>query len=112
LTQYTLAAERGNDAVAGLSDPLDPAVLRLIDTVCRAAAGRVDVGVCGEVASDEAAIPLLIGLGVRELSVVPAAIPLVKQAVRRVDAQAAAGLTWAALDAPDANGVRALVAPQ
>jgi phosphocarrier protein FPr len=109
LTQYTLAAERGNDAVAGLSDPLDPAVLRLIDTVCRAASGRVEVAVCGEAASDGTAIPLLIGLGVRELSVVPAAIPLVKQAVRRVDAAAAAAQAWTALDAPDAGHVRSMV---
>jgi len=109
LTQYTLAAERGNDAVARLADPLDPAVLRLIDGVCRAASGRVDVAVCGEAAADEAAIPLLLGLGVRELSVVPAAVPLVKQAVRRLDAAAAASLAVQALDAPGPNEVRALL---
>ena len=57
LTQYALAAERGNGAVAALSDPLDPGVLRLIDHVCRAARGRIDVAVCGEAASDELAIP-------------------------------------------------------
>jgi phosphoenolpyruvate-protein phosphotransferase/dihydroxyacetone kinase phosphotransfer subunit len=109
LTQYTLAAERGNDAVAGLADPLDPAVLRLIDTVCRAASGRVDVGVCGEVASDHSAIPLLLGMGVRELSVVPAAVPLVKQTVRRVDTAAATRLSLRALSAPGAPEVRALL---
>jgi phosphocarrier protein FPr len=108
LTQYTMAAERGNDTVARLSDPLDPAVLRLIDTACRAASGRAEIGVCGEIASDHTAIPLLIGLGVRELSVVPTAIPLVKQAVRRVDAAAAARQAWAALDATDAAEVRSM----
>src|SRR5262249_42132533 len=97
------------DAVARLSDPLDPAVLRLIDAVCRAASGRVEVAVCGEAASDGTAIPLLIGLGVRELSVVPAAIPLVKQAGRRVDAAAAAAQAWTALDAPEAGHVRSMV---
>lgn len=108
LTQYTLAAERGNDAVARLSDPLDPGVLRLIEMVCRAASSHVDVAVCGEAASDEAAIPLLLGLGVRELSVVPAAIPMVKQAVRRVDASTAERLAWAALDAGEAGEVRSI----
>ena len=65
LTQYTLAAERGNGAVAALSDALDPGVLQLIDRVCQAARGRVDVAVCGEAAADELAVPLLVGLGVR-----------------------------------------------
>jgi len=109
LTQYTLAAERGSDAVARLADPLDPAVLRLIDGVCHAASGRVEVAVCGEAAADEAAVPLLLGLGVRKLSVVPAAVPLVKQAVRRLDADAAARLAVQALDAPGPNEVRALL---
>jgi phosphocarrier protein FPr len=108
LTQYALAVERGNEAVARLADPLDPGVLRLIETVCRAAAGRVEVAVCGEVASDETAIPFLLGLGVRELSVVPAAIPLVKQAVRDVDGAIAARLVAAALDATSADEVRGL----
>ncbi|MGH8986600.1 MAG: putative PEP-binding protein, partial [Acidimicrobiia bacterium] len=109
LTQYTLAVERGNDAVARLADPLDPAVLRLIDGVCRAASRRVAVGVCGGVASDEAAVPLLLGLGVRKLSVVPAAVPLVKQAVRRVDTAAADRLAAQALDTRGPNEVRALL---
>ncbi|MGH3730383.1 MAG: phosphoenolpyruvate--protein phosphotransferase, partial [Micromonosporaceae bacterium] len=110
LTQYTLAAERGNDAVARLADPLDPAVLRLIDLTCRAAAGRVEVGVCGEVAADDAAVPFLVGLGVRELSVAPAAVPMVKQAVRQVDTAAAARLARQAVDAARAEDVRALLA--
>jgi phosphoenolpyruvate-protein phosphotransferase/dihydroxyacetone kinase phosphotransfer subunit len=112
LTQYTLAAERGNETVARLGDPLDPAVLRLVDAVCRAAAGRADVAVCGEVAADEAAVPLLLGLGVRQLSVAPAAVPLLKQAVRRVDVAAARPLALAALEAAGPAEVRALVAAQ
>ena len=78
LTQYTLAAERGNAGVAAIWDALDPAVLALVHRVCTAASGRVDVAVCGEAASDELAIPILLGLGVRELSVSPSAVPRVK----------------------------------
>jgi phosphoenolpyruvate-protein phosphotransferase/dihydroxyacetone kinase phosphotransfer subunit len=107
LTQYALAAERGNPAVAGLADPLDPGVLRLVDAVCRAAADRALVAVCGEAASDPQAVELLVGLGVRELSVTPLAVPAVKQAVRALDAAAAAGRAGAALAAPDAATVRA-----
>ena len=98
LTQYALAAERGNGAVAALSDALDPGVLQLIDHVCRAARGRIDVAVCGEAASDELAIPVLVGLGVRELSVSPPAVPRVKAAVRELDVERCATLAREALD--------------
>jgi phosphocarrier protein FPr len=109
LTQYTLAAERGNNAVAGLSDPLDPGVLRLIDHVCRAARGRIDVAVCGEAASDELAIPVLAGLGVRELSVSPPAVPRVKAAIRELDVARCAIVAQQALTLADADDVRKLV---
>ncbi|MFF5084367.1 phosphoenolpyruvate--protein phosphotransferase [Actinoplanes sp. NPDC000266] len=82
LTQYTLAAERGNTALMSLTAGLDPAVALLIDGLCRAAADRVPVAVCGELAADERAVPRLLASGVRQLSVAPALIPLVKQAVR------------------------------
>jgi phosphocarrier protein FPr len=111
LTQYALAAERGNPAVAGLGDPLDPGVLRLIDFVCRGAQGRALVAVCGELAADEHAAAVLIGLGVRELSVGPAAVPGVKQAVRAVDGGAAATLAARALAADGPARVRALISP-
>jgi multiphosphoryl transfer protein len=110
LTQYTLAAERGNDAVAAIADPLDPAILRLVDEVCRAAAGGPRVAVCGEVASDLTAMPLLVGLGVNELSVTPNSIPLVKQAVRELDVDACRSLADAALGLASAPDVRSLVA--
>ena len=109
LTQYAMAAERGNGAVAALSDPLDPGVLRLIDHVCRAARGRIDVAVCGEAASDELAIPVLAGLGVHELSVSPAAVPRVKAAVRLLDLAGCATLASQALTLADADDVRKLV---
>jgi phosphocarrier protein FPr len=106
LTQYALAAERGNDAVAALADPLDPGVLRLVAETARA---QVPVAVCGELAADENATGLLLGLGVRELSVAPGAVPQVKQAVREVDLSRAAELAREALTAPDAGAVRALL---
>lgn len=109
LTQYALAAERGNGAVAALSDALDPGVLQLVDHVCRAARGRIDVAVCGEAASDELAIPVLVGLGVRELSVSPPAVPRVKAAVRELDVERCATLAREALTLAGADDVRKLV---
>ena len=109
LTQYALAAERGNPAVAGLSDALDPGVLQLIDHVCRAARGRISVAVCGEAASDELAVPVLVGLGVRELSVSPPAVPRVKAAVRELDVERCATLARRALGLAEADDVRKLV---
>ncbi len=110
LTQYVLAAERGNAALAQLADGLHPAVLRLVDEVCRAARahGRW-VGVCGELAADPLAAPLLVGLGVRELSVASPSVAAVKQAVRQLDADEAAALAHAALAAESAEAVRTLV---
>jgi phosphocarrier protein FPr len=111
LTQYTLAAERGNPGVAGLFDPLHPAVLRLIERTTAAAAtagGRV--AVCGEVAADRRAVPLLVGLGVTELSMNPVSVPAAKEAVRATDAGLAAGLARAALTAESAAAVRRLLA--
>ncbi len=110
LTQYTLAADRGNDALAAMADPLDPAVLRLVDQVCRAAAGRVRVAGCGEVASEPVAIPLLLGLGVDELSVTPRAVPTVKQVVRELDVSACRPPAELALAQSSAADVRNLTA--
>lgn len=89
LTQYALAAERGNAGVAGLVDPMHPAVLRLIEATCDGAGDRVTVAVCGELAGDPKAVPTLLRLGVRELSVAAPAVPLVKEAVRATDLDAA-----------------------
>ena len=111
LTQYTLAAERGNAAVAALADPLHPAVLRLIERTARAAgaAGR-RTAVCGELAADPLAVALLLGLGVTELSLSPAQVPLVKQAVRATHLGEARELARAALGAASAADVRRLCA--
>jgi multiphosphoryl transfer protein len=113
LVQYTMAAERGNDAVAGLADPLHPAVLRLIRFVTEAAEAHGKwVGVCGELAADRLAVPILVGLGVSELSVNPPAIPATKEAVRQLDAGAAADLAGEALRLVSAEDVRALVSAE
>jgi phosphocarrier protein FPr len=111
LVQYTMAAERGNGGVARLSDPVHPAVLRLIDGVVRAARshGR-RVAVCGEAASDPHAVPLLVGLGVDELSVGPRRVPLVKAWVRELDFASAGDLARRALELEDAAAVRSLAA--
>ncbi|MCX6467219.1 MAG: hypothetical protein NTW05_27095, partial [Pseudonocardiales bacterium] len=82
LVQYALAAERGNPAVAHLADPLHPGVLAMVGAVCRAAGERVLVAVCGEAAAEPRAAAAFVGLGVRELSVAPPAVPATKQVVR------------------------------
>jgi phosphoenolpyruvate-protein kinase (PTS system EI component) len=86
-------------------------VLRLIAAVTEAASRHAcRVAVCGEAGSDPAAIPLLVGLGVVELSVAPRRVPLVKAAVREVETEAARKLARRALELEDAAAVRALVA--
>ncbi len=108
LTQYTMAAERGNELVGDLLAGPQPAVLRLIrETVAGAEAHGRWVGVCGELAGDPASAVLLVGLGVRELSMAPPLVPEVKQALRAVSASDAADAARRALDAPDAAQARA-----
>jgi multiphosphoryl transfer protein len=109
LTQYTLAAERGNADVAALADSLDPAVLHLISEVASCATARVRVAVCGELAADPMAAALLVGLGVRELSMTPRAIPAVKDAIRSMSANKARQLAALALQRDSAASVRALL---
>jgi len=109
LTQYALAAERGNHAVAPIADGFDPGVLRLIDFVCRGAGDQALVAVCGEMAADDTATALLAGLGVRELSVAPRAVPVIKETVRGIDLRRASSVAAAALDTEDAAAVRALL---
>ena len=111
LTQYTLAAERGNPDLASYLDALHPAVLQLIRTVVEAAHryGRL-VAVCGEVAADPQAVPVLVGLGVDELSLNPAEIPRVKSMIRKINPARAARLAEAALNCASASDVRNLIA--
>jgi phosphocarrier protein FPr/phosphocarrier protein len=109
LTQYTLAADRGNAAVSQRIDAMHPAVLRLVREVGRGAkaAGRW-AGMCGGLASDPLAAPILIGLGITELSATPAAIPGIKAVVRKLDMNACMSLAEKACDAVSPAEVRAL----
>jgi phosphocarrier protein FPr/phosphocarrier protein len=109
LTQYTLAMDRGNPAVAGGIDGLDPAVLRLIGQTCTGAARHGTwVGVCGGLASDPLAVPILIGLGVSELSAAPAMVPEIKALVRALTMEDCQALAAQVCAAGSAKEVRAL----
>jgi phosphoenolpyruvate-protein kinase (PTS system EI component) len=83
LLQYTLACDRTNTSVAPLYHPMQPAVLRLIKQIANAGqqAGKL-VAVCGEIAGDPRLAPVLVGLGVDELSMTPTALPAVREALR------------------------------
>ncbi|MGC9158998.1 MAG: phosphoenolpyruvate--protein phosphotransferase, partial [Terracidiphilus sp.] len=107
LTQYTLAMDRGHAGLAARQDGLHPAVLRLIARTAEAAHqfGK-PVDLCGELGSDAAAIPILIGLGVDELSVSIPAIPMVKAQVRALTLASAETLARAALESATAAEVR------
>jgi phosphotransferase system enzyme I (PtsI) len=85
LIQYTLAADRNNETVSTLYSPGDPAVLRLIERVVRAAAKyNIAVNVCGEMSGDPLYTMLLLGMGIRQLSVTPHSIPAIKRVIRSV----------------------------
>lgn len=86
LTQYILAADRGNERVSNIYDSFHPAVLKMIDLTIRAAKKKnIEVGLCGQMAGYPIAIPLLLGLGLREFSVTPFLVPVVKKIIRRLD---------------------------
>ena len=109
LTQYTMAAERGDARLAALLAGPQPAVLRLVAaTVAGAAAHGRWVGVCGELAGDPAAAVLLAGLGVTELSMAAALVPEVKAALREVSLADARAAAQAALETDDAQAARGL----
>lgn len=91
LTMYTLALDRTNEQVATLYDPLHPGVLRLMQfAVAAALRAGIPVNVCGEIAGDPRFSPLLVGLGIRDLSMAVGSIPQVKQRIRRLDTASAA----------------------
>jgi phosphotransferase system enzyme I (PtsI) len=111
LTQYVMAADRGDERVAGLHDPRHPAVLRALDRTVRAAHGAdAWVGMCGEMAGDPDLTELLLGLGFDELSMSAVTVPAVKERAVETDAEAAEALAERALAAETRAAVEAILA--
>jgi phosphotransferase system enzyme I (PtsI) len=110
LTMYTLAIDRGEERVAYLYNPLHPAVLRLIQfTVEAGLRARIPVSVCGEIAGDPRFTALLIGLGVRELSMTAKAIPRVKSRILSIDMHAAGRRAMMIMEQFDSGRIAALL---
>jgi len=110
LIQYTLAVDRGSEAVSYLYQPLHPAILHLVRRVADEASRRgLRLSVCGEMAGDPVAAVALIGLGVTELSMTPAAIPAVKQVIRGVTLREARAMMVEALRLDTAGEVEEMV---
>jgi len=113
LTQYTMAAERTNEKVAHLGDACHPAVLRQIQRVIEAAHEEgIWVGLCGELAGDADAIPILLGLGLDEFSMAPGSIPRAKDIIRNWDSERAQALVPTVLDMDTAEEVRRYIRNQ
>ena len=111
LIQYALAIDRTSRSLASLASPFDPAIIRLIAGVSRAAHEHdIPISICGAMASDPLAAALLLGLGLRELSMEAAAIPEIKEALRRVTIAECESAAQAALACDSAEGVEGLVA--
>lgn len=110
LVQYTLAADRADPEVAALADPADPTVLELLRRVVDASGVQpLPVTMCGDMAADPVALPLVLGLGLRRLSVPLAALPFVQETSRRLDTRTLPALVDEALACRSAQEVRALV---
>ncbi|MCG9516653.1 phosphoenolpyruvate--protein phosphotransferase [Acinetobacter pittii] len=109
LTQYTLAIDRGHPILSAEADGLHPSILQLIDQTVKAAHKHGKwVGICGELAADPKAVPILMGLGVDELSMSPNSIPLVKAQIRTLNYSKAQLLAKRALECDSAPAVRQL----
>jgi len=110
LTQYTLAIDRSDEQVAHLYNPLHPAVLRLIQFSVEAALrARIPVSVCGEMAGDPRFTPLLLGLGIRDLSMAPVHLPRVKQRLRSLDIDSATRRARTIMEQADPVRIAALL---
>lgn len=109
LVQYTMAVDRSNPDISYLYQPGHPSIIRLLDRVVRAANehGRW-VGICGEMAAEPLYLPLILGLGINELSMSPVAIPLIKDLVRDINMLEAEELVAQAMDCASADEVTKL----
>jgi phosphotransferase system enzyme I (PtsI) len=106
-----MAVDRGNEKVAYLHDPFNPAVLRLIKmTIDNAAKANIEVGLCGEMAADPASAVLLVGLGLRELSVSAVSIPAVKSILLSTTMEEAQSMAQAVMKMTSSSQVRAYIA--
>jgi phosphoenolpyruvate-protein phosphotransferase (PTS system enzyme I) len=110
LTMYTLAIDRGEEQVAHLYNPLHPAVLRLVQFATEAALrARIPVSVCGEIAGDPKFAPLLLGLGIQDLSMTANALPRVKQRIRTLDYLASTRFARQVMDQWDSGRIAMLL---
>ncbi len=110
LTMYTLAIDRGDEQVANLFDPLNPSVLRLIQFSAESALrARIPVSICGEIAGDARYTALLLGLGLRELSMTATSIPKVKEHIRAMDFASASRRASIIMDQVDAGRIAMLL---
>jgi multiphosphoryl transfer protein len=110
LTQYIMAGDRTNPRVANLVDALQPAVLRMVQQTVQAAhAAGISVGLCGELAADTLATPILLGLGLDELSVNPQSIPAIKQTIHHLSLKESEAIALLALQQDSPEHVRELI---
>jgi phosphotransferase system enzyme I (PtsI) len=110
LTQYTLAVDRGNEKVAKLYDPFNPAVLRLIrEIIEHGHRAGIWVGMCGEMCADPLSVPLLLGLGLDEFSMNPASVPEVKRMILNLRIDECRKAAFRAMEEPTAEGVRTVL---
>jgi phosphotransferase system enzyme I (PtsI) len=113
LTQYALAVDRSNEAVADLYQSCDPAVLRLIQRTWEIAESRqIPTSICGEMSNNPALALLLVGMGIRILSVAPSAIPILKKAIRSVSLGQCQAIAWRAMQLGTAREVDAFLQNQ
>lgn len=110
LSQYVMAGDRTNPQVANLADAMHPAVLRMIQQTVQAAhQAGIWVGLCGELAANPLATPILLGLGLNELSVNPPAIPALKQSISQLSVAASEAIAIGALQQDSVEKVKALI---
>jgi len=110
LTQYVLAADRGNERVSNIYDSFHPAVIKLIDMSVKAAKKKkIGIGICGQMGGYPMAIPLLLGLGLRELSVSPFLVPSVKKIIRRLDTAECREIAKKCLKSPTSRSVSVIL---